>query len=89
MTFICKATEQRANGVLSGPSLCVRLMRSVCDTAAGRSGTANLTCLTRQSKNTTALPKNVLKRASRLASAECVHEKLRRRRIIRAGVGSG
>ena len=69
LPFICKATEQRANGVLSGPSLCVRLMRSVCDTAAGRSGTANLTCLTRQSKSTASLPKNVLKRASR--ACEC------------------
>ena len=89
MAFICKATEQRANGVVSGPGLCVRLMRSMCDAAVGRSCAANLTCLTRQSKNTTSLSKNVLKRASRLASAECVHGKLRMGRIIRAGVGSG
>ena len=65
LPFICKATEQRANGVLSGPSLCMRLMRSMCDAAAGRSGAANLTCLTRQSKSTASLPKNVLKRVSR------------------------
>ena len=69
MTFICKATEQRANGVLSRPSLCVRLMRSVCDAAAGRSGADNLTCLTRQSKSTASLLKNVLKRVSR--ACEC------------------
>ena len=43
----------------------MRLMRSVCDAAAGQSGAANLTCLTRQSKSTASLPKNVLKRVSR------------------------
>ena len=47
----------------------MRLMRSVCDTAAGRSGTANLTCLTRQSKSTASLPNNVLKRV--LRACEC------------------
>ena len=69
LTFICKATEQRANGVLSGPSLCMRLMCSVCDAAASRSGAVNLTCSTRQSKSTASLPKNVLKRVSR--ACEC------------------
>ena len=47
----------------------MRLMRSVYDATTGRSGAANLTCLTRQSKSTTSLPKNVLKRVSR--ACEC------------------